>query len=278
MSEKKLVTIRGIITRKVVSVFPDTPLLEAIQKLVKYKFNGLPVVNESNVLVGILTEADLISKNIFSRVSSLNILFHDLSLLREYRARANEEMFRLSSLFVRDVMNPDPLVFNEKAGINEITHAFRVHHRVNPIPIVDDDYKVVGIVSRSDVLKTYRFLKITSGLFLGYKNFMRKSIFSSPDDIERPYHKIVNLVLKILGVAFILFGLWLIYIAGGYFIEFKNVNIADKTAQDNILLALIGIGSILIGIFISLVLILRYVAFTLPDRIYTRQYVSNEKK
>ena len=93
-----------------------------------------------------------------------------------------------------------------------------------------------------------------------------------------------------MGITFTLFGFWLVYTAGGYFVELKNMNtgdfifgeqreiFADKAAQDNILLALMGIGSILIGIFISLVLILRYVAFTLPDRIHTRQYASNEKK
>jgi CBS domain-containing protein len=42
------------------TVSPDTPLREALQRMLRHKFGCLPVVDEERHLVGILTEADLV--------------------------------------------------------------------------------------------------------------------------------------------------------------------------------------------------------------------------
>lgn len=286
MSKKNLIIIQKIMTKKIVSVFPDTPLFEAMQKLARYKYNGLPVVDNENRIAGILTEYELMSNKVINRISSLKIIIQDLHLLKKYHSRVQEDISRIFSLRVKDIMNPTPLTLDENASLEEAIKAFRSHHRVNPIPIIDSDRKVVGIISRSDILKSFRTLSIIKNLFLGYKTFLRKSIFSSPDDIERPYHKIINLALKILGIGFAAVGVWLLYKSVLlYVVEIKNssaVVILEQNQSLNqvIALSLLGIGSVLIGIFISLVLLLRYISFTLPDRIYLRQsaFKENEQK
>jgi CBS domain-containing protein len=52
-------------------------------------------------------------------------------------------------------MNNDPITFFENSTAKEIVKAFVEHHRVNPIPVVDKDRKVVGIVSRYDALMLF---------------------------------------------------------------------------------------------------------------------------
>ena len=55
-------------------------------------------------------------------------------------------------------MNREPLVLKDDSAFDEVIAAFITHHRVNPIPIVDGDNKVVGIVSRFDVLRPLNLL------------------------------------------------------------------------------------------------------------------------
>ena len=52
-------------------------------------------------------------------------------------------------------MNNDPLTLSAETSIEEATRTFAEHHSVNPIPIIDVWRKVVGILSRSDIIKFY---------------------------------------------------------------------------------------------------------------------------
>ncbi len=65
-------------------------------------------------------------------------------------------MRSIMSLTVKDVMNGDPLTLPDDATYHEVVAAFRDHHRVNPIPAVNESRNVVGIVSRYDILNPLR--------------------------------------------------------------------------------------------------------------------------
>jgi CBS domain-containing protein len=46
-------------SKKVITVAPDTPLQEAARLMVEHKIGGLPVVDENNRVVGVITETDI---------------------------------------------------------------------------------------------------------------------------------------------------------------------------------------------------------------------------
>ncbi len=54
-----LLPVKSIMTTEVISVHPDTLIFDAIELLPKHKISGLPVVDEENNLVGIVTEKDI---------------------------------------------------------------------------------------------------------------------------------------------------------------------------------------------------------------------------
>ena len=56
--------IKEIMTKKVISVTPETPLVEAAKLLNDHGFNGVPVIDGKRQLVGILTQYDLIEKEL----------------------------------------------------------------------------------------------------------------------------------------------------------------------------------------------------------------------
>ena len=74
-------------------------------------------------------------------------------MLDRERSRFEREIAELTALTVRDVMNDHPLTIEPDASFEEAVGLFRDHHRVNPIPVVDTENRVVGVISRFDVLK-----------------------------------------------------------------------------------------------------------------------------
>lgn len=142
--------------KEVISVSPDTPLAEAAKILAERHFDGVPVVNKEHKLVGILTEYDLISKGAAVHLPTLQNIIRDITILQKDRSRFQKEFGELLSLTVKDIMNDDPLTFSGDTTFEEVVTTFRNHHRVNPIPVVNKEHKVIGVVSRYDVLKPLR--------------------------------------------------------------------------------------------------------------------------
>ncbi len=153
MSNETSFLVSNVMTKKVISVHPDTPLIEAASLISKNGFSGVPVVDRENTLQGILTEYDLISKDSLIHLPTFQKILQDLPVFRKDRSEFQEDIQKVSELKVRDVMNSDPLMLDEDAPFEEAVHAFSEHHKVNPIPIVDKGKKVVGIISRFDLIK-----------------------------------------------------------------------------------------------------------------------------
>jgi len=78
---------RDIMTRKVVSVFPETTLLEVSDKFIRHELNGLPVINKSRKVVGIITEYDLLTKGTALHLPTLAKLFFIQSRLGDDKER-----------------------------------------------------------------------------------------------------------------------------------------------------------------------------------------------
>jgi len=54
-------TPKDIMTKDVIAVKPETPILEALELIARHDISGLPVVDEDNRLVGVLSEKDVVS-------------------------------------------------------------------------------------------------------------------------------------------------------------------------------------------------------------------------
>ena len=121
-------SVASLMNPRVISVLANTPILAAIDIVLSNNYNGVPVVDRTGALVGILTKYDLIIN----------------------RASIRDDMK------VGDLMNNDPLVLTENMTVEDAVAAFTEHHKVDPIPVVDMDKKVIGVISRYDVVKLFR--------------------------------------------------------------------------------------------------------------------------
>ena len=154
------VTAKDIMTANVISIHPEMSLFEAHEIIARSRFDGVPVVDSESHVIGILTEYDMLSKASVMHLPTLQKLAGELQGfvakggLLEYR----KELEELKNITVSTIMNRDPLTLSMDTSFETVVKTFYKHHRVNPIPVVDDNGMLVGVVSRFDVLKIFEKL------------------------------------------------------------------------------------------------------------------------
>lgn len=153
----KKILIRDIMTKKVLSVSPETLLTEATRIITEHNFDGMPVLDKDGKLIGIITEYDLITKTSTVNASFLQKIISDIYTSTKHPFPEQEQK-DISQMTVENIMNREPLTLREDATFEDAIETFKAHHRVNPIPIVDDQNKVVGIISRFDILRPLNIL------------------------------------------------------------------------------------------------------------------------
>ena len=152
--ESKQIFAKDIMTKKVISVSPETPLLDAAKIISEHHFDGLPVIDKEGLLIGILTEYDLMTITSGVDASFLEKIVGDI----RGENPSGPKSKNISEMKVSDVMNTEPLTLQEDTTFEKLIQTFITHHRVNPIPIIDTRRKVVGIISRADVLRPLNLL------------------------------------------------------------------------------------------------------------------------
>ncbi|MFA0754964.1 MAG: hypothetical protein OXFUSZZB_002545 [Candidatus Fervidibacter sp.] len=115
-------TAKDIMTTRVVTVKPSTPIADAARLLVRRKISGVPVVDEKDKtkVVGILTEADLLAAPSGAKT-------------------------------VAEVMRKRVISVAPDTSVDDIA-ATLVKRKIKRVPVLDGG-KLVGIVSRIDVLR-----------------------------------------------------------------------------------------------------------------------------
>lgn len=157
-----MIAVKQLMAKQVCSVSPDTPLMEASQVLFGRNFNRLPVVDKNNKLVGLLTEYDFIAKGTRIHLPTFLKLLSEFDIYNQDRALIKDELKQVLTTTVKDVMNKEPLALSPDSTLDDAVKAFAEHHRVNPIPVVNTNNEVVGVLSRSDVIKFYAGERMTS--------------------------------------------------------------------------------------------------------------------
>ena len=131
-------------TRKVVTVTPDTSFKEAVRLLRSKRVSGLPVVDCTGKVVGIVTEADLLNK--------AEKREPDAYALESRRHRLDRS--RAAALDVASAMSPE--VTSVRPDFPVARAAREMHTRgFKRLPVVDGNGRLVGIVSRGDLLRVF---------------------------------------------------------------------------------------------------------------------------
>jgi CBS-domain-containing membrane protein len=137
-------TVKDVMTTHVVAVRKNASFKDMAARLREHRVSAFPVLDEDNKVVGVVSEADLLTKEAmeFGVPGKVN------SMLR------HREQAKAAAIVAEDLMTKPPVTI----GPNEfVTHAARLMYarKVKRLPVVDADGRLIGIVSRTDVLSIY---------------------------------------------------------------------------------------------------------------------------
>lgn len=137
-------TVSEVMTRDVVTASPETTFKEVVRLLEENRVSGLPVVDRDGKLVGLISEADLMNK--------AEKREPDTYVLESRRHRLDRS--RAAAMDVASAMSQDVVTVRQDAPI--ALAAREMHARgFKRLPVVDANGRLVGIVSRGDVLRVF---------------------------------------------------------------------------------------------------------------------------
>ena len=146
----KRVVAREIMTSPVITATPETPFREIAMLMLHHRVSGLPVVDDSGRLLGIISEADLIRKEEQPLPQPPIVGWHGRSLWLE---RLVDRHQKATGMTARDLMTENVVTATEETKAHELAHLM-LARGVNRIPIVREG-RVVGIVTRADILRVF---------------------------------------------------------------------------------------------------------------------------
>ena len=141
---------KDIMTKEVITVTPDTTIEDLAHILIEHNISGAPVVNDEGVLIGIVTENDLISKNKRLHIPTVMRLF-DAYIMLESPATIEKEIRRMAGVTVKDIFVKDVVTVSEETSVEEIATAMS-EKKSYLIPVVAGG-KITGIIGKMDLIK-----------------------------------------------------------------------------------------------------------------------------
>jgi CBS domain-containing protein len=144
--------VREYMTSDLVTVDRAANMAEIAAILNKHGVSGVPVVDRDGRLVGVVTHEELI--NVF--MPHYFSMFDDLAFLDDLASIETQTMSEIEpSLFLaEDVMVSNPVTVGPEASMMKAA-ALLLNKRLVFLPVVDDQGRVVGILSRGDVSRAF---------------------------------------------------------------------------------------------------------------------------
>ncbi len=143
--------VSEIMTKEVRTVRVDTSVNEVAKLMGAHDISGVPVVDDENHVVGIITELDLIVRNTRLEMPRFIEVLDWGRIPLERPGHAKERLQHMLGTQAVDIMTGKVETIGPDAPVEDLAELM-VKHRVNPVPVVDADEKLIGIVSRADLV------------------------------------------------------------------------------------------------------------------------------
>lgn len=143
-----MLKVKDFMTRDVITINPDATVEALARLLIEHKFSGVPVVDENNNLVGIVTENDLISKNKRLHIPTIIRLFDAYIMLGS--GKMEDEIKKMAATTVVEICVKDVVSVTEETTLEEVA-TIMSEKSIHLLPVLRDK-TVVGIVGKADIV------------------------------------------------------------------------------------------------------------------------------
>jgi CBS domain-containing protein len=141
-SRPRRLTVADVMTREVVTAAVGTPFKELERMMWEHHVSGIPVIDSNGTPIGVVSEADLLLKREAADEP-----------LGGWSPHARKERTKAAAVTALGLMSAPAITTDAGAPLALAARLLR-HHGIKRLPVVENG-RLVGIVSRADVLKTY---------------------------------------------------------------------------------------------------------------------------
>jgi CBS domain-containing protein len=138
--------VEKLMTRQVAAVMPEASLKGAAAVLAQGHVSGLPVIDGNRVVVGVLSESDIVYRETGGSDSAHFV--QSLTLPKDQPDR------KAQATTVRDAMSSPAITIESRHPIDRAARIM-VNKRVRRLPVVDAEGHLVGIVTKADLVRAF---------------------------------------------------------------------------------------------------------------------------
>jgi CBS domain-containing protein len=162
-------------TTEVLTVRSDTSLKEAAELLAKHRISGLPVVDADQHVVGVLSEGDILFKERGAQEKK--------GVLERWLAfPLPDAVAKLEARTAGEAMSAPAVTIGRKRPLTEAANAM-IEEGVNRLPVVDEDGKLIGIITRADLVRA--FVRSDAEIAKEIEeDVIRRTLWIAPESIE----------------------------------------------------------------------------------------------
>ncbi|MDW8805532.1 CBS domain-containing protein [Streptomyces scabiei] len=136
--------VSDVMSLPAVAVRRDTPFKDIVRAMTDRQVSAVPVVEGDGRVVGVVSEADLLPKE----------EFRDRDLTRAEQLRRMSDLAKAGAVTAEEVMSAPAVVVHPDVTLGQAARIMAVN-RVKRLPVIDDEGRLLGVVSRGDLLKVF---------------------------------------------------------------------------------------------------------------------------
>ncbi|CAB4284230.1 unnamed protein product [Prunus armeniaca] len=143
-------------------VKPTTTVDEAIELLVENRITGFPVIDDDWKLVGLVSDYDLLALDTISGQGRTdNSMFPEVDSSWKTFNEVQNLLSKTNGQVVGDLMTPAPVVVSETTNLEDVARLL-LETKYRRLPVVDDSGKLVGIITRGNIIRAALQIKHAS--------------------------------------------------------------------------------------------------------------------
>ena len=143
---------KDIMTEDVITINKNASIEELSSILLENKISGVPVMDDDSNLVGVVTEADIIEQDTKLHFPAYFKLFDGIIYLESLN-KFKRSLKKHLATRIEDIMTKKLKTISPDTSVSEIADIM-LKQKINRLPILDEDGKLIGIVTRADIVKS----------------------------------------------------------------------------------------------------------------------------
>ena len=143
-------TASDIMTQDVVTVNKNQPIGDLSKIFIENNFNGVPVLDNTGKVVGVVTQGDLIEQNKNLHIPTVIALF-DAVLFLESEKKFEDDLKKITGSKIEDIYHKNLITVSPDTDLNEII-TLMAEKNIHTLPVLDGD-KLIGIIGKRNIIR-----------------------------------------------------------------------------------------------------------------------------